>query len=271
MALKKNNILKLSTLVLVMLLFFAMFNFYKVTTNFDNYKEKSTLESKLKQSQFDEMLLKYDSLRGKTNTNEFHNLSEKDTLDASDTNTNANSGEEFINKEINELKNSIKIDSKEVVALNKKISNNKKTLSKLESLKQKEVRFKADKLSVVNINARGVKIISDKYSRYSDKKIQQLRVCFTVEGNEFIKKGEKKFYIQVVNPRNQIISTESTFIELMDVKLIYSAKVEANYTQKDIDICTYVDLEKDKTIKGKYKINVYNEFSKIGTAVFEHN
>ncbi|MEQ3662340.1 MAG: hypothetical protein ABNG96_06580, partial [Flavobacterium sp.] len=80
-----------------------------------------------------------------------------------------------------------------------------------------------------------------------------------------------KFYIQVVNPRNQIISTESTFIELKDVKLIYSAKVEANYTQKDIDICTYVDLEKSKTIKGKYKINVYNEFSKIGTAVFDHN
>jgi hypothetical protein len=145
-------------------------------------------------------------------------------------------------------------------------------LSNLESLKQKEIKINADKLSVININARGVKIITDKYSRVSSNvKIQQLRVCFTVEGNEFIKKGEKKFYIQVVNPRNQIISTESTFIELKDVKLIYSAKVEANYTQKDIDICTYVDLEKSKTIKGKYKINVYNEFSKIGTAVFDHN
>ena len=182
-----------------------------------------------------------------------------------------NSDENKINAEIKELKNAIKIDSKEVVALNKKIFSIRKTLNKLESLKQKEVKFKADKLSVININARGVKIISDKYIRLGDKKIQQLRVCFTVEGNEFIKKGEKKFYIQVVNPRNQIISSESTFIELMDVKLIYSAKVEANYTQKDIDICAYVDLEKDKTIKGKYKINVYNEFSKIGTAIFEHN
>ena len=50
----------------------------------------------------------------------------------------------------------------------------------------------------------------------------------------------QSFYIQIVNPRNQIISTENTFIELKDVKLIYSAKVEANYAQKDIDI--YFDL-----------------------------
>ena len=275
MALKKNNVLKLSTLILGMLLLFSLFNFYKVTSNFNNFKEKSTLETQLKQNQIDEILTKYDSLQENSIKGDLINVSDIDTIESNDffnkSNNLINSDENKINAEIKELKNAIKIDSKEVVALNKKIFSTRKTLNKLESLKQKEVKFKADKLSVININARGVKIISDKYTRLGDKKIQQLRVCFTVEGNEFIKKGEKKFYIQVVNPRNQIISSESTFIELMDVKLIYSAKVEANYTQKDIDICTYVDLEKDKTIKGKYKINVYNEFSKIGTAFFEHN
>ena len=275
MALKKNNVLKLSTLILGMLLLFSLFNFYKVTSNFNNFKEKSTLETQLKQSQIDEILTKYDSLQENSLKGDLINVTDIDTIESNDffnkSNNLINSDENKINAEIKELKNAIKIDSKEVVALNKKIFSIRKTLNKLESLKQKEVKFKADKLSVININARGVKIISDKYTRLGDKKIQQLRVCFTVEGNEFIKKGEKKFYIQVVNPRNQIISSESTFIELMDVKLIYSAKVEANYTQKDIDICTYVDLEKDKTIKGKYKINVYNEFSKIGTAIFEHN
>ena len=275
MALKKNNVLKLSTLILGMLLLFSLFNFYKVTSNFNNFKEKSTLETQLKQSQIDEILTKYDSLQENSLKGDLINVTDIDTVESNDffnkSNNLINSDENKINAEIKELKNAIKIDSKEVVALNKKIFSIRKTLNKLESLKQKEVKFKADKLSVININARGVKIISDKYIRLGDKKIQQLRVCFTVEGNEFIKKGEKKFYIQVVNPRNQIISSESTFIELMDVKLIYSAKVEANYTQKDIDICAYVDLEKDKTIKGKYKINVYNEFSKIGTAIFEHN
>lgn len=272
MAFKKNNVLKLSTLILVLLLLFSLFKFYKVTSNFDNFKEKSFEESKLKQSQLDEILIKYDSLRlyTKENTSNFTNSIEREEVSTLDNNTK-NSDENIINSQIQILKNTIESDSKEVLFLTKKISSDKKTLNKLESLKIKEVNIKADKLSVTNINARGVKIITDKYSRSSDKKIQQLRVCFTVEGNEFIKKGDKKFYIQIVNPRNQIISTENTFIELKDVKLIYSAKVEANYAQKDIDICTYVDLEKNKTIKGKYKINVYNEFSKIGTAIFDHN
>ena len=275
MALKKNNVLKLSTLILAMLLFFSLFNFYKVTANFDNFKEKSSEENKLKQSQLDEILFKYDSLKI---TSTYNTSSNTDELVRFDTkvlenkkNNVVNSDEKTINTQIRFLKTVIDSDSKQLNILSKKIISNKKTLNNLESLKQKEVKVNAEKLSVININARGVKIITDKYTRPSDKKIQQLRVCFTVEGNEFVKKGEKKFYIQVVNPRNQIISSESTFIELTDVKLVYSAKVEANYSQKDIDICTYVDLEKSKTIKGKYKINVYNEFSKIGTAIFEHN
>ncbi len=275
MALKKNNVIKLSVLILALLLLFSLFNFYKVNSNFDSFKEKSAEESKLKQSQLDEILVKYDSLKYFTKDSELNNvnyLENKESEGIENKNTNLESStEKAINSQIKVLKKSIDRDSKQVAFLNNKISSDKKTLSKLEALKQKEIKVKADKLSVTNINARGVKIITDKYSRTTDKKIQQLRVCFTVEGNEFVKRGDKKFYIQVVNPRNQIISTEGTFIELKDVKLIYSTKVEANYTQKELDICTYVDLEKNKTYKGKYKINVYNEFSKIGTTIFEYN
>ena len=258
-----------------MLLFFSLFNFYKITSNFDSFKEKSAEDIKLKQSQLDEILIKYDSLKFFTKNDKSVVLNtidkkESEVIENQEDNIE-NSNEDVINSQIKILKSTIDNNSKEIILLNNKINSDKKTLSSLESLKQKEVRVNADKLSVININARGVKIITDKYARIVDKKIQQLRVCFTVEGNEFVKKGDKKFYIQVVNPRNQIISYESTFIELKDVKLIYSAKIEANYNQKDIDICTYVDLEKNKTIKGKYKINVYNEFSKIGTATFDHN
>lgn len=275
MALRKNNVLIISSLILVVLLFLSLYNFYKITSNFDTFKVKSSTELKLKQSQLDEILIKYDSLKSFTSSDPTLTISNLDKIESvifeNKTGKFENSSEDDINSQINSLKTAIDENSKEVIYLNKKISLDKKALGNLESLKQKEIKIKADKLSAININTRGVKIITDKYGRSKDDRIQQLRVCFTVEGNEFIRKGDKKFYIQVVNPRNQIISSESTFIELKDVKLIYSAKVEANYNQKDTDICTYVDLEKSKTIKGKYKINVYNEFSKIGTAIFEHN
>lgn len=275
MAFRKNNVLKISTLILVVLLLFSLFNFYKISSNFDAYKEKSSTEFKLKQSQLDEILKKYDSIKSFTINDKSLVVNNLDKIESvvfeNKKGKIKNSSEADINSQINLLKNTIDKNTKEVAFLNKKINSDKKTLGGLESLKQREIRFDADKLSAVNINTRGVKIITDKYGRNNDERIQQLRVCFTLEANEFIRKGEKKFYIQVVNPRNQIISSESTFIELKDVKLMYSAKVEANYNQKDTDICTYVNLEKNKTIKGKYKINVYNEFSKIGTSIFELN
>jgi hypothetical protein len=77
--------------------------------------------------------------------------------------------------------------------------------------------------------------------------------------------------VQVVNPKNQIISLGDTSVESdANVKLQYSASVTTNYQKKDTDVCTYVDLEKNKTIKGKYKINIYHDFVKIGTTIFEY-
>uniref|UniRef100_UPI00404A681F hypothetical protein n=1 Tax=Flavobacterium sp. TaxID=239 RepID=UPI00404A681F len=115
-----------------------------------------------------------------------------------------------------------------------------------------------------------MKIYSDNYD-LKDSKIQQLRVCFTLEENLLVKSGQKTIYVQVVNPKNQIISSGNTSVESdLKVKLQYSASVDANYQKKDTDVCTYVNLEQKKTIKGKYKINIYHDFVKIGTSVFEY-
>ena len=135
MALKKNNVLKLSTLILAMLLFFSLFNFYKVTANFDNFKEKSSEENKLKQSQLDEILFKYDSLKIKSSYNTSSNaddLARIDTNILENKNYNVvNSDEKTINTQIRILKTIIDSDSKELDLLSKKISSNKKTLNNL--------------------------------------------------------------------------------------------------------------------------------------------
>ena len=97
------------------------------------------------------------------------------------------------------------------------------------------------------------------------------RPYFTLEENQLIKSGGKTIYVQVVNPKNQIISTGNTSVESdTNIKLQYSASVNANYQKLDTDVCTYVDLEQKKTIKGKYKINIYHDFVKIGTSIFEY-
>ena len=130
--------------------------------------------------------------------------------------------------------------------------------------------IKSDYLNALNVNAKGVKIYSESYN-LREPKIQQLRVCFTLQENQFVKAGNKTILVQVVNPKNQIISSENTYVETENnIKLQYSASVSTNYQRQDTDVCTYVDLEQKKTIIGKYKIKIYHDFVKIGTTVFEY-
>lgn len=270
MATKTNNILRISIFFLALICLITMFYFYKSQESFEKFKDKAKVENQLKQNHLDEILHKYDSVSDiskeqKTIVVTSSVLEGHKSID----NSFDNLGLQSIDKQVAILKSTIKKDKEQVAFLENKINLNESSLDKIKSLNQPEVNKKTNKLSISNITSRGVKIVSEKFP--VNKNIQEIRICFTVEGNELIKKGDKQFYIQIVNPKNQIISAQGTFIELKDVKLVYSAKVSSSYDQKGIDICTYVNLEKNKTIKGKYQINIYNEFSKIGTSVFEYN
>lgn len=256
MSSRENKITKISIIILMMLALFLSVKYYKVSDDFDNYIEVSELENKILDSQLTEILHKYDSISAKSKIDslKFYNL----------INSNKPSSLQSNSSKFNSIEDSIvsyaKKQQANVVVLNK----NKTNAVYLKLLP------KTDKLSALNISAKGVKIYSDNYS-LKDSKIQQLRVCFTLEENQLVKSGEKTIYVQIVNPKNQIISVGNTFLESdTNIKLQYSAFVNANYQKYDADVCTYVNLEQKKTIKGKYKINIYHEFVKIGTTDFEY-
>lgn len=251
MALSKNKIAKISIIVLMLLALFFSVKYYKVTDEFENYVEIADLENKVLDSQLTEILHKYDSISLKNREDSVR-----------------------YNEQIRLLQggSSIAGDSKLVSAEDSIVYYAKVQQAKSNnSFKAKSgLASKSDKLAALNINVKGVKIYSDNYD-LKDTKIQQLRVCFTLEENHLVKSGQKTIYVQVVNPKNQIISVGNTSVESdLKVKLQYSASVDADYKKKDTDVCTYVNLEQKKTIKGKYKINIYHDFVKIGTTVFEY-
>ena len=277
MKFKTYNLIKVSFIILTSLLLVSLYGFYTITSKYNRLIDGSKTENRLLQNQFDEILKKYDSLSILVEENEANSVDDvvkeaiQDTkINDSSLQTKQDSNDKAIENEIKNLKASIIEDSNNIIEINKKITKNKVFLNQLETVNKDGFKMRHDKLSAVNVNARGVKILSDLYTKTSRKKIQQIRVCFTLEGNEFIKYGHKDIYIQIVNPKNSIISTTNSFIELDEVKLMYSAKTQALYNQKDLDVCAYVDLEAKKTIKGKYIINIYNSFSKIGSTIFEY-
>ena len=104
-----------------------------------------------------------------------------------------------------------------------------------------------------------------------DSKIIQLRVCYTLSSTQYIDSGSKKIYIQVVNPKNQIISNNNNPAENeFGTVLSYSAISNVFFENRDADDCLYVNLEEGKTIKGNFIINIYADFTKIGSSIFEY-
>ena len=251
---RKNKITKIGILVLMLMLLFLGVKYYKISDDFNKYVESSELENKVLESQLTEILYKYDSVSVKSKIDSLRFDEQIKMIQSGDLTSNSD--------RVKVLEDSIVLYAKQQQKGSTTVSKSSPGIIKSSS--------KTAQLNALNVNAKGVKIYSDAY-KMSDAKIQQLRVCFTLEENQLVTSGNKTIYVQIVNPKNQIISSGDMSVESeSNVKLQYSAAVNANYLKKDTDVCTYVDLEKNKTIKGKYKINIYHDFVKIGTTIFEY-
>jgi hypothetical protein len=254
MAIKKNKITKISIIILMLLLLFFSVNYFKVKMEFSAFKKHSELEIQVLESQLGEILHKYDSLSLVEKNQQLLSLA-VDSVNQVNSNL-VNDSVVFYARKSQAL--NAKIAAKNQAILNK--SNNSNTLNPAIT----------NRLVAINVNSKGVKIYSNVY-KSNNSQIQQLRVCYTLQKNEIVKSGDKTLYIQVVNPKNQIISKDNLFVENESgVKLQYSALSEVNYNRTDTDVCAYVDLVQNKTPKGKYIINIYNEFTKIGSSTFDY-
>lgn len=242
---KKNKIMKMSIFILMLLLLFSILKYHKISNDFDEYTENSELEIKLLESQLDEILHKYDSLSANSNQNAFQaSISSRQDSKIE--------------------KNYVILESKNT----KQFKQSNFPNYKIPKLKIRNSGLNG--LIASNLDAKGVKIYSDIYNK-SNTKIQQLRVCYTLISNQLVRTGPKKIYIQVVNPKNQIISKGNYSLDSSEGSLLkYSAVSEVSYNNQDLDVCTYVDLEDYKTVKGEYKINIYNDFVKIGFTTFDY-
>lgn len=252
---KKNKITKISIIVLLLLLLFFSVNYYSVKVELADFKKQSELEIKVLESQLSEILHKYDSLSEESIKNaQIIALSAESAAQANQT----------------LVADSMAFYADKAKALSAKIAAKNQAILKDKINVSVENPVAVNRLSAVNINAKGVKIYSDMY-KSSNSQIQQLRVCYTLQKNEIVKSGAKTLYIQVVNPKNQIISKENSSVENeAGIKLMYSAVSQVNYNKNDTDVCAYVDLIQNKTPKGKYIINVYSEFTKIGSSTFDY-
>lgn len=264
MIIKKQKLINFAIFFLMAMLVFFSIKYYKIKDELLKYKEISKLEVKVLESQLGEILYKYDSLSEQSDQNAELFAMTVDSLTINTFSENKN------NLSTSLIKDSIVFYTNKAKELNAQITTKEQVVSKDVKLPPNAVENSLYRLSASNINAKGVKIYSDLY-KSSNALIQQLRVCYTLQRNDVVKSGSRKIYIQVVNPKNQIISKDNLFVENnLGSKLQFSAISNVNYNKKDTDVCVYVDLEKNKTIKGNYIVNIYSDFVKIGSTIYEY-
>jgi hypothetical protein len=128
---------------------------------------------------------------------------------------------------------------------------------------------KSRNLTATNVYANGIKIVSNNIietKRLSST--QQIKVCFSLLENNAAYSGNKDIYIQIINPENRVVSKNDDFVEINNQSLHYSAKTNVFYDNEQLDVCVFVDSDKNKLVKGDYEINIFSGTNIIGNTVF---
>jgi hypothetical protein len=271
MSSNRNNSYKLIIVALSVFLLIVFFKSYKDNKSSKELQENLRQESLLTQNQLSEIIQKYDSVTLLYNNYEdsFASLNSKiNDVKSSKVSMNFKNLSE-LNEQIETIKDSISFLQDKLKEIEKI-----KLLVKPEEKKTAIVQhttYTSSKFEITNLQVKGVKFLTENATPSKVKTIEQIRVCFTIDKNEAISEGEKELFVQVINPKNEIVSVEGLVYEKNNTVLKYSKLAKFNYKQQIIDVCSYVDLVKNKTFKGRYIVNLYSGTTKIGSTIFNYN
>ena len=101
-------------------------------------------------------------------------------------------------------------------------------------------------------------------ARRSDK----IKVCFTVAKNNLAEAGDKELYVQVIDPKNNVLGANDQ-VQFDDQVLNYSLISHFNYENRNLNICEYISRPEDSKFEaGRYKINVFSAKELISSSEF---
>ncbi|MDR6299598.1 hypothetical protein [Mesonia maritima] len=100
------------------------------------------------------------------------------------------------------------------------------------------------------------------------KRAEQLQVCFTINENPIIEPGERQLFIQVINPKNNLLGLKKN-IQFKEKTLRYSSLNTIDYQNEELDICMLVEVSEKGLTEGRYVVNVFDGATLIGSTSFK--
>ena len=130
-------------------------------------------------------------------------------------------------------------------------------------------------LRAYNISAVGVRFKSAEEEKVTDKarRVDKIKICFTLAANQLITPGQKDVYIRIARPDNMILTKgkgEEFSFSYMGAMLQYSILETVDYSTEAVESCTYW-IHRDSyepLTEGNYVVSIYTEDKEIGQTSF---
>ena len=131
----------------------------------------------------------------------------------------------------------------------------------------------AIKINWMSFNGGSVNEDGSWKTRKRNKKMETLRTCFKTETNVVVPAGDETFFVRIVNPNGETLSSEDMGSgELTDKHtgkvMRYTMSGTLTYNNEDTEAC--MDWKPSTTpVDGSYTVEIYNKGFKVGTGTFE--
>lgn len=156
-------------------------------------------------------------------------------------------------------------ENKQVKTDFQKVKSEKETLQvKTDDLSQKvDLAMTLRAINIVPLT------VNDKAKEVTKaKKTSKIRVCFTLTENAVAKTGNRTVYLRIARPNKEILpNPDQAMFDFEGKQILYSARREIDYENKDVDMCIYWTNDGSLT-EGVYTVDLFSEGKLIGTATF---
>lgn len=126
---------------------------------------------------------------------------------------------------------------------------------------------KGAKLSVLNLKTAAYKLRSSgkQIETAKARKADILKISFTIAENAIAKSGDKTYYVQVIDSKNNVIGEKKT-VTFDDKTLTYSFLSNVKYENKTVQVSQ--DLAGENFEKGTYFVNIFDKNELVSNSSF---
>lgn len=137
----------------------------------------------------------------------------------------------------------------------------------LQNNKLATVVEKASKLTVLNLQSTAIRQKSSGKQISTDKasRADVLKISFMIAENQVAKSGDKNYYIQITDPKNNILGDKKS-IYFDAVELTYSFISSVKYENKTVQVSK--DLPVEDAVEGLYTVNIFDKADLVSKTTF---